>query len=141
MLTLPATKPPAMKREVARQVISRRSIMKRTFGWPIGNKHDTQSGAGTPRRGSRKIAQAIGRCIEQLEMRRMLSSSTPVAVLNEAYSVNEGSSIVIDGSGSHDTGAAIIGYKWDFHYDPELGFRLQATGNPVEFDAADDGPV
>ena len=61
-----------------------------------------------------KLAAAVGYGFERLEQRALFNGSA-IANPGGPYTVNEGSSITLDGSASTDNGP-ITGYKWDLNY-------------------------
>jgi parallel beta-helix repeat protein/predicted outer membrane repeat protein len=63
----------------------------------------------------------------------------PAADAGGPYQVDEGSSVILDGSGSTDEGS-IESYEWDFNYDGNT-FDIDALGVSPVFDAQNlDGP-
>ena len=64
----------------------------------------------------------------------------PAANAGGPYTVPEGSSTTLDGTGSADTDGVIVSYEWDFDYDGVI-FDVDAIGPAPTFDAAGlDGP-
>ena len=51
------------------------------------------------------------------------------------YTVEEGGSITLSGSGADPTGQPIVSYEWDFNYNG-LTFTPDATGEAASFSAA-----
>lgn len=64
----------------------------------------------------------------------------PIANAGGAYTVDEGSDVTLDGSGSSDPNDAIVDYEWDFNYDGTT-FDVDATGATPDFTGIDDGTV
>jgi hypothetical protein len=75
---------------------------------------------------------------ENLEQRRLLTGSDPVAVPG-TYVADEGSSIMLDGSGSTDSDGTITSYEWDLFHNPSFGFRPMVTGSGFPLSSGDDG--
>jgi hypothetical protein len=74
-----------------------------------------------------KLAAAVGFGIERLE-ERALFTVLPIANPGGPYSVNEGSSITLNGSGSTDpNGGTITAYEWDLHYNGTFSNQLQGA--------------
>ncbi|MCA9065083.1 MAG: DNRLRE domain-containing protein, partial [Planctomycetaceae bacterium] len=68
-------------------------------------------------------------------------NAAPTAVPGGAYSVDEESSVRLDGTGSTDPNNNIVSYEWDYDYDGST-FNVDATGEqPVFSAAAIDGPA
>jgi hypothetical protein len=64
----------------------------------------------------------------------------PIANAGGPYSVAEGGSITLDGTGSSDPDGSIISYQWDFNYNGTT-FNVTATGASPTFSAGSaDGP-
>jgi hypothetical protein len=86
----------------------------------------------------RKIRSLLGRAvrstIDSLEGRRLLAN--PVADAGGPYTVNEGSTITIDGGNSTDDGS-IATYAWDLNYKVSKGFRRGVTGQAFSYEAGD----
>ena len=76
-------------------------------------------------RNARRLAAAVGRGLESLEARTLMSSN-PVANPGGPYTVAEGSSITISGANSTDVGGTIASYKWDLNYNGST-FRTTCT--------------
>src|SRR5205823_12700230 len=92
-------------------------------------------------KGARKLASAVRASLQELERRQMLSvGANPTAVTGGPYVVNEGSSVVINGTSSSDSDGTIATYKWDLNYTPALGFRTSVTGGSFTYHASD-GPA
>jgi Tol biopolymer transport system component len=67
-------------------------------------------------------------------------NAPPVAQPGGLYSVPEGGSVTLDGSGSKDPDDAIVSYAWDTKYDGS-NFTVDATGAKPTFSASNlDGP-
>lgn len=64
-------------------------------------------------------------------------NAAPIAHAGGAYTVDAGSSIVLDGSGSSDADGSIVAYEWDFNYDGSA-FDVDATGAAPTFAAPAD---
>ena len=77
-------------------------------------------------------AQAPGVSTETVEE---MSNLPPAADAGGPYTVVEGSSVVLDGSGSSDPDGDIVSYEWDFDYDGET-FTTNETGVDPAFNAA-----
>lgn len=105
--------------------------MKRALPWLSGKKFSN------PIESNRKLVRAIRAGLEQLEVRRLFAN--PVSDPGGPYTVNEGSSVAISGSGSSDDGS-IVSYKWDLNYNASLGFRTSITGMAFTYNASD-GPL
>src|SRR5438128_9117425 len=101
--------------------------MKQVFPWIPGSSIKTPH-ARPSRKGARKLASAVRASLQELERRQMLSAGDPTAVTGGPYAVNEGSSVVINGTSSFDSDGTIATYKWDLNYNPALGFRTSVTG-------------
>src|SRR5438132_789806 len=111
--------------------------MKQVFPWMVGSSID-QKNLRSRRKGSTKLASAVRACVQELEKRQMLSAS-PTADPGGPYTLDEGSFVVINGSGSSDSDGSIVEYKWDTNYDPDTGFTTDETGGAFTFNSAD-GP-
>ena len=100
--------------------------MKRALDRSTGKKFKTIINPKARYRGVAKLARAIRPCVEELELRQMLSGGqSPVAVLHGPYNVNEGDAITISGADSTDPDGSVVSYKWDFNYNPANGFHTQ----------------
>jgi PKD repeat protein len=70
-----------------------------------------------------------------------VNNIAPNAVINGPTSVNEGSSILLDGSGSSDGMGSIVSYEWDWDYDGS-NFTVDGDGATATFSAANlNGPT
>ncbi len=68
------------------------------------------------------------------------TNTAPTSDAGGPYTVAEGSSIGVDGSGSSDPNNVITTYEWDFDYDG-VSFDIDASGVAPTFDASTDaGP-
>ncbi|MBC8107791.1 MAG: PKD domain-containing protein, partial [Anaerolineae bacterium] len=74
--------------------------------------------------------------------RYMLASNiAPNAAITGSTSVNEGSTIALNGSSSADLDGSIVSYEWDFDYDG-VDFTVDANGSSTMFSAANlNGPA
>lgn len=71
---------------------------------------------------------------------RLLGHDDPVANAGGPYSVPEGGSVTLAGSGSADPDATVVSYEWDLDYDGTT-FTLDASGTAPIFSAVGlDGP-
>jgi ELWxxDGT repeat protein len=74
------------------------------------------------------------------ELWKDVVNQPPVAQAGGPYSVAEGGSVALDGTGSSDPNGTIVSYEWDFNYTGS-GFTVDATGPTPTFSAANlDGP-
>jgi hypothetical protein len=110
--------------------------MNASFRWMTG-KLEQSLPTSEHKRARKALANAVRSCFEQLETRQLLSGADPVAVTGGPYTVNEGSSVAISGSGSSDADGTITSYKWDLNYNAGLGFRTSITGVGFTYHAAD----
>lgn len=103
----------------------------RAVGLSVG-PHDQVVLAGTSNQGPAKgwdfaVAQILGR-----------DNPVPVANAGGPYSVVEGSTLMLDGSGSFDDSSADkLLFEWDLDYS-ESGFDVDRTGSQITLAAADD---
>jgi PKD repeat protein len=67
------------------------------------------------------------------------SNQAPKAVPGGPYTVDEGSLLSLDGSGSRDPDGSIVKYKWDLDYDGR-NFVVDSTGQTVST-VYEDGPA
>lgn len=111
--------------------------MKPSHLWISGNHNVGDLPLTETRRTRKALASAVRSCIETLETRQLLTGVDPVAVTGGPYTVNEGSSVAISGSGSSDADGTIVSYKWDLNYNAGLGFRTSITGAGFTYHAAD----
>jgi hypothetical protein len=90
------------------------------MSWP-SNSFDPATHQFVPLRQPRrrkavmKLASAVGIGLEKLETRALFNGA--VANPGGPYTVNEGSSITLDASGSTDNTGTILTYKWDLNYN------------------------
>ncbi len=67
-----------------------------------------------------------------------LPNQDPVADAGGPYNVDEGTTILLDASGSYDADGSIVTYSWDLDNDE----TYETSGNPIGFDASTiDGPM
>jgi hypothetical protein len=87
------------------------------------------------RNAASKLAAAAVFGIEHLE-ERALFTVAPVANPGGPYSVNEGSSITINASGStHAGGTTITSYEWDLHWTGTFQDSLNQSGAQLNYSA------
>jgi PKD repeat protein len=67
------------------------------------------------------------------------TNQPPQAVPGGPYTVNEGSLVTFDGSGSRDPDGSIVKYEWDLNYDSRA-FTVDATGQTAS-PSYPDGPT
>jgi PKD repeat protein len=61
------------------------------------------------------------------ERKQEPSNQSPQAAPGGPYTVNEGNSVILDGSGSQDPDGSIVSYEWDFDYAAGA-FTVDAVG-------------
>lgn len=66
-------------------------------------------------------------------------TAAPTANAGGPYTVDEGASVMLDGSQSTAAaGDSIVNYEWDFNYSPGGTFNVDATGATVAYSAANE---
>src|SRR4051812_20826138 len=88
--------------------------------------------SGPSAKSATKLTNAVRTCMEQLELRRMLSVS---ADAGGPYVVDSANTVSIHGNA---IGAENVAYKWDLNYDGSH-FHTQHTGQAFSYTAPDDG--
>ena len=97
---------------------------------------------GGPREGRVELPGGGQVIYKRIENPMIVTNLPPLANPGGPYTAPEGSSIVLDGSGSSDLSqdANTLTYQWDFDYDGHA-FDIDATGATPTFDASRlDGP-
>ncbi len=105
--------------------MSKRQLVNRVGRTQTGRSHH---------KGGMLLQRAIGTTVQSLEERRLLAN--PVADAGGPYTVQEGSSVVVDGGNSTDDGS-IVAYAWDLNYRVGRGFHRSLSGQAFTFDGVD----
>jgi PKD repeat protein len=75
----------------------------------------------------------------EVSWKRQEPNQSPTAAPGGPYTVDEGSLLTLDGSGSRDPDGSIAKYEWDFRYDGQT-FDAKGTGQTVNT-GYEDGPA